>query len=219
MAKHRAALLQEIRANRVESIDFDADVSQRGSSEHGRENRYHRYHRTTGSQWRNRRSVIKSWKTRQSSSRSSSSSKRASDRTHDKSLTLGTGLRRASEGLPPRPGSELPLGREVVFHGMLYKTTRTKVTLEIRRSQNEHRQWRRFQLTEHALEYSQLLQRVCHVCTYAFAAKSIVMQTWCRVHKNSMQQLKSSIVPISENLQSRFFCFLHCMHLAQCRSI
>ena len=45
--------------------------------------------------------------------------------------------------------------------GMLYKTSRGKITSNLTRGQHEHRQHRRFQLTEHSLEYSQLLQRVC----------------------------------------------------------
>ena len=50
---------------------------------------------------------------------------------------------------------------EVRNNGMLYKTSRGKITSELTRGQHEHRQYRRFQLTEHSLEYSQLLQRVC----------------------------------------------------------
>ena len=44
--------------------------------------------------------------------------------------------------------------------GLLYKTSRGKITSDLTRGQHEHRQHRRFQLTEHSLEYSQLLQRV-----------------------------------------------------------
>ena len=49
---------------------------------------------------------------------------------------------------------------EILNHGMLYKTSRGKITSDLTRGQHEHRQYRRFQLTEHSLEYSQLLQRV-----------------------------------------------------------
>ena len=49
---------------------------------------------------------------------------------------------------------------EEKFQGMLYKTSRGKITSNLTRGQNEHRQQRRFQLTEHSLEYSQLLQTV-----------------------------------------------------------
>ena len=50
---------------------------------------------------------------------------------------------------------------KVLNRGMLYKTSRTKVTTDLTRGQHEHRQHRRFQLTEHSLEYShELLQRV-----------------------------------------------------------
>ena len=49
---------------------------------------------------------------------------------------------------------------EILNHGMLYKISRGKITSDLTRGQHEHRQYRRFQLTEHSLEYSQLLQRV-----------------------------------------------------------
>ena len=52
----------------------------------------------------------------------------------------------------PRDGDKM--------QGMLYKTSRGKITSDLTRGQNEHRQQRRFQLTEHSLEYSQLFQRV-----------------------------------------------------------
>ena len=48
---------------------------------------------------------------------------------------------------------------EEKIQGMLYKTSRG-ITSSLKRGQNEHRQQRRFQLTEHSLEYSQLLQTV-----------------------------------------------------------
>lgn len=51
--------------------------------------------------------------------------------------------------------------------GMLYKTSRGKITSNLTRGQHEHRQQRRFQLTEHSLEYSQLLQRVSDFYAYA----------------------------------------------------
>ena len=54
---------------------------------------------------------------------------------------------------------------EILNYGMLYKTSRGKITSDLTRGQHEHRQYRRFQLTEHSLEYSQLLQRVC--CLYS----------------------------------------------------
>ena len=155
--------LQEINLLRIQSEDIDLDETRARGSERGREKRYIR---TTGSQWRNRRSEIQSWKKRSSSRSSSRRSSRpkpaGSDNAASKSATLdslGTALdkrRRKSE-------SEV-LEQEVVYEGMLHKTTRTKITSNLRRTQNEHRQYRRFQLTEHSLEYSQLLQRVCHVC-------------------------------------------------------
>ena len=49
---------------------------------------------------------------------------------------------------------------DLLNHGWLYKTSRGKITSDLTRSQHENRQYRRFQLTEHSLEYSQLLQRV-----------------------------------------------------------
>ena len=48
----------------------------------------------------------------------------------------------------------------ILNYGMLYKTSRGRITSEVTRGQHEHRQHRRFQLTEQFLEYSQLLQRV-----------------------------------------------------------
>ena len=56
--------------------------------------------------------------------------------------------------------AEREIVEEILNSGMLYKTSRKKVTSDLTRSQREHRQYRRFQLTEHSLEYSQLLQRV-----------------------------------------------------------
>ena len=164
----RQLVLQELKANRVESIDhdFDADVPRSGS-EHGREHvREKRYIRTTGSQWRNRRSEIQSWKRRSGSSRSSAKGHEVGK--EQKFATLTGGLssldsaldrtRRKSEGAVKEQAA-----KEIVHQGMLHKTTRTKITSDLRRGQHEHRQYRRFQLTEHSLEYSQLLQRVCHV--------------------------------------------------------
>lgn len=49
---------------------------------------------------------------------------------------------------------------EVVLSGWLYKTSRPKWTDGMTRTPHEHRQHRRFKLTEHSLEYNHLLQRV-----------------------------------------------------------
>lgn len=58
--------------------------------------------------------------------------------------------------------------------GMLYKTSRGKITSDLTRCQHEHRQHRRFKLTEHSLEYSHLLQRVCmHVTQYNVLFKCV----------------------------------------------
>ena len=154
-----AKFLQELMAHRVNSIDFDADVPRDGGNEHGREKRYIR---TTGNQWRRRRSEIKSWKRSGSGSRSSKTHQ-GTGADHSKSATLDTFNRgrRKSEGSPLEQAD-----KEIVRQGMLHKITRTKITSELRRSQHEHRQHRRFQLTEHSLEYSQLLQRVCVTCSY-----------------------------------------------------
>ena len=51
--------------------------------------------------------------------------------------------------------------KQNIHEGMLYKTSRGKITSNVIRGQHEHKQHRRFQLTEHSLEYSQLLQMVC----------------------------------------------------------
>ena len=155
-------VLQEIKASRVESVDFNSDVP----SKHSREKRYVR---TTGSQWRNRRSEIQSWKRRSGSSRSSSRQRRIrTEDDHNTFATMGSlgsnRPRRKSEGSAIESAD-----KEIVHDGWLHKTTRTKITLDLRKGQHEHRQHRRFQLTEHSLEYSQLLQKVCHtvlLCLY-----------------------------------------------------
>ena len=54
---------------------------------------------------------------------------------------------------------------EFLHQGWLYKTSRG-ITSHLTRGQHDHRQNRRFQLTEHSLEYSQLLQRVCNLYYY-----------------------------------------------------
>jgi len=48
----------------------------------------------------------------------------------------------------------------VVLSGWLHKTSRPKWTDGMARMPHEHRQHRRFKLTEHSLEYNHLLQRV-----------------------------------------------------------
>jgi len=50
---------------------------------------------------------------------------------------------------------------EAVLSGWLHKTNRPKWTDRMTREPHEHRQHRRFKLTEHSLEHSHLLQRVC----------------------------------------------------------
>ena len=57
---------------------------------------------------------------------------------------------------------EQPEVDEFLRYGWLYKTSRGKITSNLIRDHHEHRQHRRFQLTEHSLEYSQLLQKVYH---------------------------------------------------------
>ena len=59
--------------------------------------------------------------------------------------------------------------KQKIREGMLYKTSRGKITSNLIRGQHEHRQHRRFQLTEHSLEYSQLLQRVLTIASYKIA--------------------------------------------------
>ncbi|XP_065898553.1 1-phosphatidylinositol 4,5-bisphosphate phosphodiesterase delta-4-like [Dysidea avara] len=48
----------------------------------------------------------------------------------------------------------------VLMSGWLYRTSRPKWSNDITRTSHEHRQHRKFKLTEHSLEYSHLLQRV-----------------------------------------------------------
>ena len=153
-------VLQELKAQRVQSVDIDADVPL-GDSEHGRERRYIR---TTGSQWRTRRSDMQSWKKRPNSRPSSNKSDSRSATTLGVLVPTPDERRRKSDGAVHLSSHLSPeqMDKEVLYQGMLYKTTRAKITSDLRRAQSEHRQWRRFQLTEHSLEYSQLLQRVCH---------------------------------------------------------
>jgi len=168
MAHHR--LMREIKANRVDSIDFDHDIDLLGGSAHGREKRYRR---TTEGQWSRRRSQIQSWKTTRSSTRESTRSQQYSTRRgsryhtvdKNKASTLESGSprrpRRKSEGdvIDDVPLHAAERVHEILHQGALHKTTRAK-TSRTSRAQSEHRQYRRFQLTEHALEYTQLLQRV-----------------------------------------------------------
>ena len=49
----------------------------------------------------------------------------------------------------------------VMLSGWLYKTSRPKCTVGFTRMSHEHRQHRKFRLTEYSLEYNHLLQRVC----------------------------------------------------------
>jgi len=61
---------------------------------------------------------------------------------------------------------------EAVLSGWLHKTNRPKWTNIMTREPHEHRQRRRFKLTEHSLEHSHLLQRVCQTAGPAAATKS-----------------------------------------------
>ena len=79
--------------------------------------------------------------------------------------------------MKPREHARKNMDQPKILHqGWLYKTSR-RITLHMARGQHDHRQYRRFQLTEHSLEYSQLLQRVCsyikvtqNFYTYMFCA-------------------------------------------------
>ena len=55
--------------------------------------------------------------------------------------------------------------KQIIREGILYKTSREKITSNLIRDQFEHRQNRRFQLTEHSLDYTHLLQRVLSLLT------------------------------------------------------
>jgi len=50
---------------------------------------------------------------------------------------------------------------EALLSGWLHKTSRPKWTDKMTRAPHEHRQHRKFKLTEHSLEHSHLLQKVC----------------------------------------------------------
>jgi len=161
--------MTEIKANRVDSIDFDHDVDilkHIGGSARGREKRYRR---TAEGQWSRRRSQIQSWKTSTRSQPSQYDSRHGSghhtvDKNRARTLESDSPrrARRKSEGdviddVPLRAAERV--NHEILHQGMLHKTSRAK-TATTSRKQSEHRQYRRFQLTEHALEYTQLLQRV-----------------------------------------------------------
>lgn len=68
---------------------------------------------------------------------------------------------RLEPGLEPEQSSKVKNNQDMIHYGMLYKTSRGKITSNPVRGQHEHKQYRRFQLTERSLEYSQLIQRVC----------------------------------------------------------
>lgn len=55
--------------------------------------------------------------------------------------------------------------KQKIREGMLYKTSREKITSNLIRDRFEHRQNRRFQLTEHSLDYTHLIQRVLSLLT------------------------------------------------------
>ena len=60
----------------------------------------------------------------------------------------------------------------VMLSGWLYKTSRPKYTIGFTRMPHEHRQHRKFKLTEHSLEYNHLLQRVCRCVSLIVRHKS-----------------------------------------------
>ena len=83
--------------------------------------------------------------------------------------------------------------KQKIREGMLYKTSRGKITSNLIRGQHEHRQHRRFQLTEHSLEYSQLLQRVCdNSYTYKIAKIAVYLHNNNNNNNNSYIELYSS---------------------------
>lgn len=166
-------LMKELIANRVNSVDLDGDIEIRKKAGGSARERERRFRRTDEGQWNRRRSQIQSWKTTRSSTRSRSSHRGSSNK-HGSAHRVDS--KKANTLESPRRGRrksdgdvlnvELPeplrpeLSHEILHHGMLYKTTRPKTT-RTTRAHSEHKQLRRFQLTEHALEYTQLLQKVC----------------------------------------------------------
>ena len=160
-------LMREIKANRVDSTDFDHDVDLLKNTSGSARGREKRYKRTNEGQWSRRRSQIQSWKTTRPSTRSQPSygSRHGSTGDKNKASTLESGSPRRgrrksdSDVIDDVPQRAADLSHEILHQGMLYKTTRPKTT-RTTREQSEHRQYRRFQLTEHAIEYAQLLQKV-----------------------------------------------------------
>ena len=65
-----------------------------------------------------------------------------------------------------------------ILHGQLYKTSRGKITSNVTRGQHEPRQRRLFQLTEHSLEYSQTLQRVCEIVNNSYLLVNLLIASY-----------------------------------------
>ena len=93
--------------------------------------------------------------------KSSNTQLQPSDLSGDGERDLGSTINSRSRSMRASVNTEdQPEVEKILNEGLLYKTSRGKVTSDLTRGQHEHRQHRRFQLTEHSLEYSQLLQRV-----------------------------------------------------------
>jgi len=145
---HKRSFLKEIEKSRVVSQDsYDSFSTSEQSQGTGVK------YETDIAPWRHKQS-LPSW------------NKRSRAGTHEdggepqdlEESKVSRRLRRSFE-TSTQPTTDTP-----IYSGMLYKTSRGKITSDLTRGQHEHSQLRRFHLTEHFLEYSHLLQSVSIKC-------------------------------------------------------
>ena len=153
---HKRSVLKEIVKNRVisqDSYDFFSTSTTKQSKGTGVK------YKTDVPPWRHNQS-LSSWKKR---SRAGTHEDQGEPQDLEESISQVSSLpRRLRHPLAStQPSTDTP---KEIYSGKLYKTSRDKITSNLTRGQHEHRQHRRFQLTEHSLEYSQLLQRVSTKC-------------------------------------------------------
>ena len=154
-------VLNEIREGRVDSFDYGI------SSSRGTKRSSHRSRAATidDGTWRSKTNGTHAQSfENQSECHEDELDRKIKYASLDPRIIRATAARRESEEQPD----------EVKHEGKLYKTSRGKITPNLKRDQHEHRQYRNFQLTGHSLEYSQTLQRVCKTVAnykYAYVAK------------------------------------------------
>ena len=156
---HKREVLEEIERNRVESFDTKEDCDFYGNSKTGR-----RVVLTDCGVYnhRGRATPLHASQSLDNQSQDySDGDAQKIDESRTKFQTLPRLFRskKASGDRQPKANKPQPDN----LHGQLYKTSRGKITSNVTRGQHEPRQRRWFQLTEHSLEYSQTLQRVCEI--------------------------------------------------------